>query len=426
MNMPDLAQLQHDIKALDKGDEASRRQAILSLKNQKENNWASVPNPVMHALVTALQAELGGGMKQPSIRQDITTILGNLGPLAEAAVPQLVELLQAGNPDALCAAAATALGKIGKEAKPAVGPLVQLTSSGRPTVVVHAVRALSDIGCADQRVQTALLTLWSSSSDSQKSQIQVAIALCKLKIAAKGLLKALTATLMTSPDTSMRQSAAEALGWCNKNETDVVPALLTAALHDKAEEVRQIAEKGLAHLKLSHPDAIGVCAKQLMESPYAEAALRNSGQPAVPALIGALATTEPLAREKAARILGSFGELAVEAVPALTSALRDKDLNVRLAAAKSLWNVTKVPDAVIPVLADLLEDKWAAAVDPGEPRRRFLQSVIESIGRIGQPAKAAIPALASKAKDKNRHISESAVAALKEITPPVPTKAGSR
>src|ERR1700722_19884206 len=118
--MPDLAQLQQDIKALDKGDEASRRQAILSLKNQKENNWASVPSPVMHSLVAALQAELGGGMKQPSIRQDVTTILGNLGPLAEAAVPQLVELLQAGNPDALCAAAAIALGKIGKEAKPAV------------------------------------------------------------------------------------------------------------------------------------------------------------------------------------------------------------------------------------------------------------------------------------------------------------------
>lgn len=135
---------------------------------------------------------------------------------------------------------------------------------------------------------------------------------------------------------------------------------------------------------------------------------------------------ESTTREKAARILGSFGELAIESVPALTSTLHDKDLNVRLAAAKGLWNVGKKADSVIPVLADLLEDKWAAAFEPGESRRRFLQSVIESLGRIGPPAKAAIPALTHKTKDKNRLISESALNAIKEIAPPVVNKAGSR
>jgi len=413
--MLDLGQLQHHIQALDKGDEPSRRQAIQSMKLHKEQDWAVVPTHVTHALVTLLQTQLANGLKQPSNRQDVATILGNMGPLSEPAIPQLIELLQAGNADALCEAAAIALGKIGKEAKVAVDQLIILLSNRRPTLVVQVVRALSDIGCADRRVQTALVNLWLSSGESQKSQVQVAIALCKLKIAATGLLTFLTSALVTSQDASLRRSAAEALAWCSKKEANVVPALLTAAVHDKDEEVRQTAEAGLVQLRLSHEEAMRLCAKQLMESPYAEAALRHSGQAAVPALMEALGTQESTTLEKAARVLGCFGELAVEAAPALTSTLRNRDLNVRLAAAKGLWNITKKADIVIPVLADLLEDKWAAAFEPGEARRRFLQSVIESLGRIGPPAKAAIPALTAKTKDKNRLINASALNALKEI-----------
>ena len=48
------------------------------------------------------------------------------------------------------------------------------------------------------------------------------------------------------------------------------------------------AEAGLAQLGLAQEKAIRVCAKQLKDSSYAEAALRHSGQPAVPSLIDAL------------------------------------------------------------------------------------------------------------------------------------------
>jgi HEAT repeat protein len=169
--------------------------------------------------------------------------------------------------------------------------------------------------------------------------------------------------------------------------------LLTAALNDKDEKVREVAEAGLAQLHLSHEKAIHLCLKQLKDSCYAETALRNSGQLAVSALIKALGTKDSGTREKAARTLGCLGESAAEAIPALTLALHDKDLDVRLAAAKGLWNITKNAEVVVPVLVGLLEENGAVASDAGELRRRYLQTVIEALWRMGPAAKGAIPAL---------------------------------
>jgi HEAT repeat protein len=244
----------------------------------------------------------------------------------------------------------------------------------------------------------------------------VAIALCKLHIAAPNLLGAVTRTLVASEEVRLRKAAAEALAWCGKNETDVVPALLTAALGDTNEEVRQAAQAGLDHLRLSHENAVRLCSRQLGDSAYAEAALRKSGLPALPALVEALGAEEPATRVKAARTLGSLGEAAA---PALTAALQDDDPDVRLAAAKALWHVSKAAGEVVPALVELLEGRRAAVGEDGESRRRFLQTVMEALGRIGPPATAAVPALTTVAKDTNRHIREAAAVALQQIRPAV-------
>ncbi len=407
-------QLHNYVLALDKGDDTSQREALLSLKQHEKQEWATAPLEAMHSLVEALEHQLLDGMKRPSIRQEVATILGNMGPRSKSAIPQLIELLHEGIADSVREAAVTALGKIGPAAKVAVEQLIHVLSNCRTSLAVQVVRALGGIGCADQRVRSTLVNLWLTPNQSPNSQVQVAIALCKLKIDARSLLITLTTTLMKNQDAALRTSAAEALAWCDENDVDVVPALLSAAMNDKSEEVRRMADAGLTQLHLSRDKAIRLCSKQLKDSTYAEAALRNSGPLAVPALIEALGAKEPASREKASRTLGCLGELAAAAVPALTAALRDKDLDVRLAVAKGLWNVTKNADAVVPVFVDLLDEKWR---DNGEVRRRFLQTVIEAIRRIGPPAKAAAPALIKKTKDKNRHVSESALSALKEIAP---------
>ena len=411
--MHDIGKLNQYIQALDRGDDAARREAIHALKAREE--WTSVPAKLAHTIVDSLRHQIPNQTKQPSIRQEIVTILGRIGPRSAPAIPQLIELLQDGNPDGIREASAAALGKIGPDAEAAIDPLINLLSTTRATLAIAAVRALSGIGVTDSRVKTALSGLWQSPAHSQNMVVQLAIALCKLKIHAIGLLKFLTNTLVANQDSSLRKSAAEALAMCSKSDLDVVPALVTAALNDKDEDVRRIAEASLAQLKLPHEKAAYICAKQLKDSLYAEAALRRCGQVAVPALTEAL-KEDAVTRERAARALGTMGELAIGAAPALAKALHDRDRDFRLAVAKSLWNISKDAERVTPVLVDLLDEKFPTNADGVEARRRYLQTVIEALWRIGPAAKAAVPALVAKTKDKNRLISESAVMALKEIS----------
>jgi len=424
--MLDIPQLHKDILALDDADATVRRQAFQSLRQHDEKEWATVPGEVSHSLITALKEQLLNGMKQPSAQKEAATILGNMGSCSKSALPQLLELLREGVPDPVREAVVTALGKIGKEAKVAVGQIVQLLANSRPALSAQAIRALGNIGCADQRVRAALANLWLSPIQFQGGQVQVAITLCKLQIEANGLLPLLTRNLVANSDTALRKAAAEALTWGNKNETDVVPALLTASLSDTNEEVRQMAQAGLDQMSLTHEKAVQLCAKQLKESSYAEAALRKSGPLAVPVLIKTLAAEDPAIRAKAARILGSLGEVAAKAAPALTEALQDNDPDVRLAVGKGLWSITKQADVVVPPLVELLTLMGAADADAGETRRRFLQTVMEALSRIGPPATAAIAALTALTKDPNRHIRESALSTLQEITPTAANKPGSR
>ena len=120
----------------------------------------------------------------------------------------------------------------------------------------------------------------------------------------------------------------------------------------------------------------------------------------MPALIEALASPESACKEKAARILGCFGELAAEAVPALTLALHNKDQDIRLAVAKSLWNITKNAELSVPALASLLDESRIDTFDSSEARRRFLQTVIEALSRIGPLAQAAVPASRKRSRTK--------------------------
>lgn len=424
--MLEQGQLKKDIQAVSNGNDAACRLALQSLKAHKEDDWAGAPAAMIQSLIEVLRRQLTDhpllkGAKQPSIHKDAAVILGNLGMRAKSAIPQLVELLQAGIPDPIREAAAVALGKIGREAKSAVPDLITLIN-GRTSLSIQAIRALGEIGCADQRVRAALTEHWAMPAQTPTGQVQIACAISKLKIDAPNVAAILTGTLMTSQDAALRKSAAEALAWRNKDETDVVPALLAASLSDKNEDVQNVAKAGLEQMKLTPDKAIPICARQLKESHYAEPALRKSGVQAVPALVEALKASDAAARMKAARILATFGESAVAAVAGLTAALRDKDAEVRLAAAKGLWNVSKQADLAVPVLINLLQEKGRPEPDGEDARRMFLQTVIEALWRIGPDANSAVPALVQKAKDKNRLVSESAREALKKIAPAMMVK----
>ncbi|MFL5342447.1 MAG: HEAT repeat domain-containing protein [Gemmataceae bacterium] len=418
--MPDLPTLLPHIRALVGGDAAARRRALQDLKELADRELAAAPPAAVHSLVESLRQHLRNDATPAPERRQVVAILDKLGSRAAPVVPQLIELLQAAHPIGTREAAAAALGRIGPEAGRAVDPLIELVSGDRASLVVRAVRALGDIGDGSDRVRAALIGLWQSPSQTPGLNAELAAAMCKLGIDAPGLVRFLTNALAANAEVTVRKLAAEALAWRNSEETDVVPALLRAAVSDKDEDVRRLAEAALVRLRLSREEAVGVTATQLLASPHAEAALRHSGGMAAPALAEVLKTGKPAAREKAAWILCFLGESAAAAAPALRNALRAKDPGLRLAAAKALWSVSGDAGAVTPVLIDLLHANWGAGEVAIEVRRRALQTVMEALRGIGPSAVEAIPALTEMSKDKSRLISESARNALKEITRGMP------
>jgi HEAT repeats len=424
--MLDSRQLHKYISALNDGDDALRREALQSLRQHDKDDWAAAPVETSQSLVKALTRQLPNGTRAQFVQREAVAVLGNIGARSKSALPQLIELLRDDVPNQVREGAVTALGKIGHEARSAADALVRMLTNSRPALTDQVVRALANIGRADDSVRSALVGLWPAPAQLQSSNAQVAIALCKLRIAAPNLVGSVTKTLMSNQDAGLRKAAAEALAWCAKDETDAVPALLAASLGDTNEEVRQMARAGLDGMGLAHEGAIHVCFEQLADSSYSEDALRKSGRLAVPALISALAAKDTAVLLKAARTLGSLGEVAIDAAPALTAALHNKDLDVRLAAVKGLWNVTKSADVVVPTLVDLLDRARVGPPAAGEDRRRYLQTVMEALGRIGPSAIAAVAALTAVTKDSDRNLRESATGALQAIAPAVANKMASR
>jgi len=426
--------LRRQVRALDEGDAVARRDVVRALKHHDGQDWAGAPHEALDALITALRAhflarpDAGATPLHPVFVQEVVTLLGNMGRRARVAVPQLLRLLDEGVVHSLRLTAVAALGRIGHGAKPAVPRLLELLGAESAAALSAPVaRALGEIGCADAPVRAALVRLWLGPETCQDTRLQAGLSLCKLRLDAPGLLECLTSTLVIGPGIrlrrpvaqtlarTIRRPVAEALSYRPKEDLDVVPAL-TAVLDDEDEEIRRLAEQGLSRLGLSRADALGLCAAQLHASVHAEAALRRSGVVALAALVGALQAGTPVAREKAARALGAIGEPAAAAAPALRTTLGDRSREVRLAAAKALWNVSRESAAaVVPALTALLKPRPARDGDDPESGRRFVQTVIEALGRIGPAASAALPALADRAGDENRLIRESALRAIQDI-----------
>jgi hypothetical protein len=113
-------------------------------------------------------------------------------------------------------------------------------------------------------------------------------------------------------------------------------------------------------------------------SAAAATVLREAGEVALPVVVGLLASEQRDDWQTALRALAALGPAARSAVPTLLAFLADDERAVEV-----VWTLGQIGTAeVVPHLVRLL--------DRGEVLRR---AVMEALGRIGPPARAAVPAL---------------------------------
>jgi hypothetical protein len=74
-----LSKLHSHIHTLDSGDQGSRRETIDCLKQYQAHDWDAVGPREMQALVASLQKQLKSDATRPSLRREITLILGSIG-----------------------------------------------------------------------------------------------------------------------------------------------------------------------------------------------------------------------------------------------------------------------------------------------------------------------------------------------------------
>lgn len=280
--------------------------------------------------------------------------LAEIGPPAKAVLPDLVKAMEDPDPHFRLRGSIAVL----RAGGPAEKPLAALKALARGEDGLVRMETLTALGEAGPLARDALplLTEVASGKDALERSL-AARAIGGLGPAAKGSVP-LLGKLLDDKDQGVREAATQALGRLAPDVPEALPPLLKAAARD-GHEGHLVAE-----------------------------ALANGGKPAVPALIELLGGDNAVARGHAAHALRFMGRNAAPAAEALAKAApKITEDPYRRAAFDALGNIGP---AGVPHLVDLLKD-------PHVPSK---YRATEALGRIGPDAKAAVPALLARMKDR--------------------------
>lgn len=399
-----------------------------------------------------------------------TMILG--GALAvQAAAADVKELLKAAQSGDVRdrVAAIDELGVVGTKSPESVATLTQLLKDASPEVRAHAAQSLGEIG---KPALPAVPSLVGAVADDEAIVRREAIdALRKLRPGPKVTVP-LMAKVLSGSDDAARIRAVAALAEAGK---DAVPALVEALNHEQA---RYWACLVISEIGPDAKEAVPALVKTLSdempdvrrEAILALAAIGKGASPAVPQLVAALESrTDRVPATYALGMIGQVPDAAVAkirenakaedfrvstvshwalaklnptdqeevraAVSRLAAALKNKDAQVREAAARALADLDPDPKTLRPILQEALAGVDAETLSTVMDAfaglgQRILPRLIEAlkdpqvrgraaaiIGRIGPPAKEAVPALIATLEDKNSQTRAEVLFALAAIGP---------
>jgi HEAT repeat protein len=220
---------------------------------------------------------------------------------------------------------------------------------------VEAIKAAGRMGAGLQKVVDVLvLGLADSNPDVRKAAAEE---LTNLGPAASSAAPEI-AKLLEDKEESVRLQAVEAIGGMAPLSKEALPGLLTLAKEDTP-AVRKRALWTLGRF-----------------GPYA--------RPAIPLLVATAQSKDEDLAVPAIAALGNIGPDAASAVPALLMVLQQDNTLLQHTVIYSLGSIGTADEKVVPTLSRLLDDGNAFPIREVAAR---------SLGRIGPPAAATVPAL---------------------------------
>jgi HEAT repeat protein len=350
---------------------------ILKQALEEANMDPSLTVPTLNALADAGEpglAVLIGELKNEKAQYWACIALGEAGPKAKAAVPELSRLAQSKYP-AIRMQAIMTLGAIGPDSKPATPLLVKALSDEQNSVRYAAAFAIGKIGAKEA---TSELTKQLDSKDHFLGMI-TAWALAKI-----------------NPD--------------DKKAVDHAVSLLVLGLKDPSEHVRRAAARGLFELHAPRETVVAAMGDLLADKdPVVRSnvadALASLGAAAVPRLTKALENNDM--QSLAVEVLRRLGPQAMDAVPALVLELKDPDPDYRREVEFALAAIGPDAKAAVPALVEHMTSD--------EPKVRY--TACYALGKIGPAAADAVPKLRENINSDDKFLKVASVWALLHIQP---------
>jgi hypothetical protein len=171
-----------------------------------------------------------------------------------------------------------------------------------------------------------------------------------------------------------------------------------------------IGAKGIALLGSNAAPVLPILAAHLTDQDrgaYAAWAMSGCGEPALPYLLKAAASTNGDLAFGAVQSLGNLAKNTPSAIPPLIQLLKSTNWIVQSLALSGLGDARSRPDLVVPALVEALAD-----------RNRSIRIRAEfALGRLEAVAKPAVPDLLKLLKDSDRAVAREASNALLRIDP---------
>ncbi len=374
--------------------------------------------------------------------------LAEIGPKAADAVPQLGKLLDHKSPDVRMQAL-LALAQIGTASKPLAGKIDELLGNdpieGVRYAAAFALGMIGDKSISRDKLDEAL--------DSADPFLKVTGAWALLKLSrgeTPRLRKAIKNILtgLSSDNNNVRLAAARALADIDLPDALVGPPLakVMAKLQaDTPEKLMPIVDAFAALGSKAVPGCIRSLQNKRPFRFYAIQVLIRIGAdaaPAVPALMATLDDPDATLRREALFALGAIGPDAAAATDKIIEKLTDSDSDVAHAACYALSQIGTAAQAALPALAKQMNSSddfmriaavWTALkINPDDAKlqEKAVPYLIKALtnervhvrveaaytlGEMGGPAKAAVPALEQARKDTSPTVQAAAAVALERL-----------